>query len=309
VRSKHSGTAWRLGLDAVAAEVVEAFRARGVRVLLFKGPVLERWLYDDAGRRAYRDIDLLVAPDAFDVAERTLAELGFHMPLAGARPEERSWLEDEWRRGPFWVDLHRSLWGVGVDAETVWQTLSERTQPMEIGGARVEVPTEPVQALIAALHAAHHGRANPPPLEDLGRAIARGEPGLWRTAADIAQRLNALGAFTLGLGILPAGEELVGRLGLEMSASVQVHLKAQGASRLSLGVVRFGAAPNLGSRLALLASALVPSPPALRDLYPLARRGRLGLLAAYAWRPLSLCVHAPGALREIKSARRRARAG
>jgi len=309
VRSDHSGTAWRLGLDAVAAEVVEAFRARGVRTLLFKGPALERWLYGNARKRGYRDIDLLVAPDSFEVAERTLAELRFHMPLAGARPEERSWLEDEWRRGPFWIDLHRSLWGVGVGAETVWQTLSERTRPMEIGGARVEVPTDPVQALIAALHAAQHGRTNFRPLEDLGRAIARGDLSLWQTAADIAHRLEALGAFTVGLSLLPAGEELVGRLGLEVTASVEVHLKAQAGSRLSLGVVRLGAAPNLGSRLALIASALVPSPPALRDLYPLARRGRLGLLAAYAWRPLSLCVHAPGALREVKSARRRARAG
>jgi Uncharacterised nucleotidyltransferase len=309
VRSKHSGAAWRLGLDAVTAEVVEAFRAHGVRALLFKGPALERWLYGNGRERAYRDIDLLVAPDNFEVAERTLAELRFEMPLAGTRPEERSPLEDEWARGPFWVDLHRSLWGVGVEAEILWQTLSERTRTIELAGVQVDAPTEPVQAVIVALHAAHHGRANIRPLDDLCRAVNRGELSLWRAAADIARRLDALGAFTVGLGLVAAGEELLGDLGLEPVASVEVHLKAQGGSRLSLGVLRLRDAPSLRARLALLASALVPTPPALRDLYPLARRGRLGLVAAYAWRPLSLCVHAPGALREVKSARRRARAG
>ncbi len=73
--------AQRLAQDVVTGEVVEAMRRRGVRPLLIKGPVLERWLYQDGTKRRHGDIDLVVASDQFADAEAALAELGFAMPL------------------------------------------------------------------------------------------------------------------------------------------------------------------------------------------------------------------------------------
>jgi hypothetical protein len=45
-----------------------------------------------------------------------------------------------------------------------------------------------------------------------------------------------------------------------------------------------------------LAHELVPSPAGMRYWTPLARRGWVGLTAAYLWRPIYLLVHAPAAL-------------
>jgi putative nucleotidyltransferase-like protein len=308
VALKHLTAARRLGLEAVAAEVVGAFRLRGVRAIVFKGPALDRWLYG-GNPHPYVDVDLIVSPADFDAAEATLAVLGFEMPLATARPEERLWQEHCWRRGTFLIDLHRSLLGAYAPPEAVWEALSQGTETIEVAGAPIEIPSEPAQALIAALHAAWHGPTRPAALEDLRRALEQAPVEAWQEAAGLARRLDALGGFAVGLGLLPAGAGLLRRLDVDTAVPIEVHLRAQGAPRIALGVQRLAAASTLGARVALLASALVPTPPALRDLYPFARKGRLGLLAAYAWRPLSLCLQTPGALRAVRNARRRARPG
>jgi hypothetical protein len=302
----HLPAARRLGLDATTAQVVEALRERGVRALLFKGPVLEGWLYPDG--RVYGDIDLLVSPANFRRAERVLAELGFQMRFAGARASELLPHERAWRRGSFDVDLHGSVWGVGAPAERAWPVLSERTAWLEIGGARVDVPREHVQAFLVALHAAQHGRGERKPLEDLRRALDIADESLWREAAGVARRLGSSGVFAVGLGLLPAGKELAGRLGLQRHASVEVYLFSEGAPPVSKGLLSFAAAPSLRSRLALVITRLVPSPPFLRKTSELARRGRFGLFAAYVLRPFTLCAQTPAAWRAVRDARRRARA-
>jgi hypothetical protein len=47
----------------------------------------------------------------------------------------------------------------------------------------------------------------------------------------------------------------------------------------------------------------------MRRFFPLARRGRLGLLLAYLLRPARLAVHAGPALRDLVQARRGLRHG
>jgi hypothetical protein len=297
----------RLGLDATTAQVVEALRERGVRALLFKGPVLERWLYPGDGR-VYGDIDLLVSPASFRRAEGVLAELGFQMRFAGARASELLPYERAWRRGSFEVDLHRSVWGVGAPDETAWAVLSERTASLDIAGARVDVAGEDVQAFLVALHAARHGRGERKPVEDLRRALDIADESLWREAAAVARSLGSSAVFAVGLGLLPAGEELAGRLGLQRNTSVEVLLFSEGAPPVSIGFLRLAAAPSLRARVALLITELVPSPPFMRNTSELARRGRIGLFAAYVLRPFSLCAQTPAAWRAVRDARQRARA-
>jgi hypothetical protein len=62
-------------------------------------------------------------------------------------------------------------------------------------------------------------------------------------------------------------------------------------------------------RLAALGTIVVPSPTVMRKFFPLARRGRLGLLLAYLLRPARLAVHAGPALRDLVRARRALRQG
>ena len=214
--------------------------------------------------------------------------------MRAARAGELLPHEHAWRRGSFDVDLHRSMWGVCAPAETAWAVLSERIAWLDIAGARVDVAGEDVQAFLVALHAAQHGRGERKPHEDLRRALEIADESLWREAAEVARRLGSSAVFAVGLGLLPAGEELAGRLGLRRNASVEVHLISEGAPPVSRGFLRLAAAPSLSARLAILITKLVPSPFFMRNTSELARRGRIGLFAAYALRPsLSACRRRP----------------
>jgi hypothetical protein len=306
VTGKHLAAARRLASDAVTAEVVDAMRARDIPVLLFKGPVLERWLYDDGKHREYGDIDLLVAPDRFAAAERVLSDVGFRMTAARWRPFEFQEHEHEWTRGSISIDLHRGLWGFDRDWHTVWETLSSGVTPVEVGGIEVEAPRSSIQALMVAAHAVQHaGRGHP--LEDLRRAIAIADDSTWREAAGVAVRVGALGPLTLALGMLEEGRQLLERIELDAPADAEAHLRAGGAVPGSLTLLRFAQRRTVSARLSLVIAKLGPSPAFLRFKYPIARRGRLGLLAAYAWRPVWICLHAPAGWRAWRSAEAAAR--
>jgi hypothetical protein len=298
----------RLGIDAATAEVIDALRAADIRALLFKGPVVERWLYDELGERLYDDIDLLVAPDTFERAERVLQQLGFEMPLAGWRDRELLTHEHNWTRGWCPVDLHRALWGFGCSPEAAWAVVSESTASFEIGGSMAEVPAEPVHALIVAVHAVKHGRPGRWTAE-LERAVARADDEVWWEAAKAAVRVDALGPFTVGLETVPAGRELVDRLGLSTVADAETHLRAAGFAPGSLTLLHVADAPGARARLSLILAKIGPSPAFMRSRYPLARRGWVGLAAAYVWRLVSMCRQAPAGLRSLRLARARARGG
>lgn len=303
---EHLVAARRLASDAVTAEVVSAMREHGIRAVLFKGPVIERWLYADGKRRQYGDIDLLVAPDQFDSAETVLAGIGFQMRVAPWRRFEFHEHEHPWARAGFEVDLHRGICGFDADGLAVWTALTSNVDQIEIGGTSVDIPVAAAQALMIAVHAVHHsGRGHP--FEDLRRAVATADDSTWRDAAILARRTGALGPFTLGLSLLEPGAELLKRLSLEASANAGTYLRARGAAEGSMTVLRFAEERSIKDRLSLVVAKLTPSPGFLRYKYPIARRGRLGLLAAYAWRPLWLCLRAPAAWRAWRSAETAAR--
>jgi hypothetical protein len=296
----------RLATDAATAEVLDALRDAGIRTLLFKGPVVERWLYDEPGQRRYDDIDLLVAPDAFEPAERVLERLGFEMVLAGLRDHEQPSNEHEWARGWCQVDLHRAIWGFGCRPEVAWEVLSESTGRLEIGGSTAEVPTEPVQALITAVHAVKHGRPARWSLE-LERAIDRSGDAVWSKAAEVAARTDALGPFIAGLEAIPSGRELVDRLRLTAVADTEIHLRALGFAPGSLTLLHVANAAGARARLSLLLAKIAPSPAFMRCWYPSARRGRVGLTAAYVSRFVTMCRQVPAGLRSLRAAQARAR--
>jgi hypothetical protein len=305
VRSKHWPLAWRLALDAASVEIVTALREAGIRSLLFKGPVLAAWLYKP-GERIYGDIDLLVSPTDFSRAGDILARLGFSAPLAGTRPGELEDHEQLWLRPPLRVDLHCSVSGIGAEAALTWPTLSRHTDWISIGPTRLETPTRPTQAFLAALHAAYPGGVEKP-LEDLRRMIDNTDDALWMKAAELARELDAQGSFIIGLDRVSEGRPLVDRLGLERAASAEVHLAATVPPPAAIGMLKLISTPTLTGRFRLLLSELAPSPPLMRWMYPIARQGDVGLAAAYAWRPLDLCLKAPAALRAVRAAQRAAR--
>ena len=288
-------TARSLAADRVSAEVVAALEASGIPAILLKGPTLASWLYDDGSVRYYLDSDILVRPDRFQAAEAVLRELGFAPrelvvpPPKGELPHAEPWHR---RVDSAEVDLHRTLSGLGVAPETAWEVLVHEIEPMDVGGATLQVLRAPGRALLVVLHAAQHGPEKLKPLEDLRRAIERGPLVLWEAATELAVRLDAVGGLASGLRLLPAGAELAARLDLASDELVGSATKHGSAARLALGLDRLGRERGFRARLRLLRREFFPSPAFLRWWSPLARRGRAGLVAAYVWRPVWLLWHA-----------------
>jgi hypothetical protein len=276
-------------IDRIAAEVVSAFRARGVDCFLLKGASFARWLYDEPAERPYGDIDLLVAPEGWSTARETLRTLGFEARWPehrGERPRPAElWMRE---RDRSFVDLHRRLWGAEASPDVVWTVLSRSRQRLDVGGGVVDVLSEPARAMHAGTHAAQHGTPEHKPLEDLSRALDRVPPSGWEQAAALAHRIGAVPAFAAGLRLLPAGRRVADRLGLPTDRPAEVALRAAGAPPLALGFDRLARTPGVRRKLGLVARRVVPSPDYVREWSPLARRGRSGLVAAYAARPLWL---------------------
>src|SRR6185295_2253181 len=87
--------------------------------------------------------------------------------------------------------------------------------------------------------------------------------------------------FAAGLDLLPAGQEVNARLGLEPGT----HVEHPG---ITAGVRRFAATPGFTQKAELAVREVFPTRDYLRAHVPLARRGRLGVVLARIRRPFSL---------------------
>lgn len=299
--------AFSLAIDAVTVEVVVAFRAAGIRCILLKGPALARLLYEDGSDRPYGDVDLLVAPEDTPRAEQVLSGLDFVPPpdVVHFRPLHAT----SWRRGPLNVDLHENFVGIDRPSADVWTALTGATDRMIVDGVDVEVLGPAATAFQVALHAAQHGIRVAKPLRDLARALERFPESTWAAAASLADRLEATPAFATGLRLLPAGEVLADRLGLPRRRPAEVALRATTPAPVSRGFARLERTSGFAAKAALLVRELVPKAEFMRSRSRLARRGRVGLVAAYLWRPWWLLWHAGPALRAWRLAKKEARGG
>lgn len=300
--------ALRLRNDVVAAEVIGALRASGIRSILLKGPSVARWLYDDNESRPYRDIDLLVSPREHERAANVIRRQGFsHLPGDSTRIGRDSHHERWYRPNDgAWVELHRGFVGVHAADEQFWHELSMGTERLPLPGGIVgDIPDETGRAMLVALHAANHGPAGRP-LEDLMRAVRRVPEATWRRSAQLASRVRAEGAFSAGLSLTPEGRELVTRLHVAASPSREEVLRSSLPPSTAMGFERLMRAPGAAGKLRYLASELVPSRTVLVRSDPVARHGNVGLVVAYLLRPVRLVTRAPRGFLAWRTAHHRA---
>jgi hypothetical protein len=290
-------------VDRTTCRVSSAFEAAGIRHVVLKGPTFADWLYEAAEVRPYNDSDFLVAHRAWQRAVDVLQQLGFRDRLAAMdHPRMESlhsypWGTDDSADAD--VDLHATLDGLTVDPDEVWEVLSAETVPHRVGRREVWALSTAARALHIALHAAQHRVGHP--LEDLERALERTPETTWACAAALADRLGGRAAFGSGLCTLPAGQELARRLGVEDATSTATRLRAAQVP-LAEGLRELLTTPSLRGRLGLIRREVLPSPAFLRWWSPLAHYGRIGLLAAYAWRPLYLLSRLPRAAWALRAA-------
>ena len=298
--------AGNLRVDWATAEVLRAFEDRGVKTLLLKGPSVVRWLYEAHDPRSYIDCDLLVRPGDLNAAEHILEGRGF-APNIYER-EMPTWWRDHavgWLRagdGAI-VDLHQTLPGVGVGPDRLWVTLSADVDEIDVAGFPATTLTIPGRALHLALHAAQHGVGWPHVIAELERAVSSTDQAVWRAAVELAEALDAVPALAAGLRTSAAGRSLASTLDLPADRPVEVALRASSPPPVALGFDQLARAEGWRARLRIMRHKVAPPATFVRAWSPLARRGRLGLVLAYAWRPLWLLRSAPAGFRAWRAAR------
>lgn len=283
-----------LVVDQLTVEITRAFEDEGIESLVLKGPALAEWLYPGEVRH-YGDSDLMIRPDDWQRGVGVLERLGFENYLEPMdHPRMESFASTAFVRGEDNVDLHCTLHGLEGAPELIADSLIETAERQVIGGVELRIPCRAALLLNVGLHAAHHSQGKP--IDDLRRAIARADERLWREALEQARAFDGVPAFASGLRLLPEGVALTRRLGIEGERSALHELRRHGVPTAE-GLDAL-LAPGVGARqrLATIARELFPSPEFMRWWTPLARRGRIGLAAAYVWRALWLLVHAPRAI-------------
>lgn len=302
--------AGNLLVDRMIAEVHEAFESASIEAILLKGPAIAGWLYGEDEIRVYGDGDFLVSRAQWEQAGAVLRELGFEEDVAQLEhPNLESFASYPWGRfregvGVQSIDMHATLSGIGADFPVVWSVLSAGTSEIVLAGRSIPILGEPARTLHIALHAAHHhqGRA----MLDLERALEHLDESVWSKAAEVAESLQATAAFATGLRLTPEGEALARRLGVHEARSVAATLKVENVP-LSEGLEQLARASGARRKLMVIWNELVPTPDFLRWWGPdFARRGRLGLAAAYLWRLCWLIGHLPSGFLAWRRARRSA---
>ena len=275
-----------LAVDLQTARVMSALATQDVDALLLKGPTIARLLYVDGEQRHYVDTDLLVSPSTVRAAEDVLRRLGYQRDIG---PRSMALIGSHgyaWRQPgrPMAVDLHHTLPGVAGSPGQLWEALRPYVVSIELHGTAIAALDSAAVAFHVALHAAHHGVRAEKSMSDLGHALSRVGHDEWAAARALAAHVDAIDAFGAGLRMLPQGAALATQLRLPVGGSRRVTMVAMGAPSVAVAADRLRATPGVRAKAMLLLRKAFPPADFVRLGWPLARRGRVGLVLAYPWR-------------------------
>jgi hypothetical protein len=291
-------------LDSLAVRAVRALEASDIPCLLLRGPVFARWLYGSSSERPYDDVDLLVPVSRAAEASKVLTTLGLRSLLGNAAPSERPSHADTLTGSAGDIDLHWTVSGIRADPDAVWRVLSSGREEMHLEEGAVPVARPGARAFLIALHTAQHGPQGGVQLEDARRAVSRLPRSVWEDAAALARQLDALPAFAAGVGRAAGGDELLRELGVDAKWNLDLAVRAEGDVPMLRGLSTLRHTRGMAARVRLVGQELFPTVAFMRAWSPRARRGFLGLAAAYASRPFWIARNLIPAYRAYRRARR-----
>ena len=187
-----------------------------------------------------------------------------------------------------------------------WGDVEPHRTTMRLHGGEFDVLDEPARAVQVALHAAQHGHAEPKPMEDLRRAL-RLESETWRQAAALATELDAVDAFATGLRLLPEGQVLALRLGLDVPSSALAFIRARSLGSPAESFHLLMRTRGVRARTRLVFRGMLPTPSMMRTQSARARSGRWGLTVSYLSRLARLPARVVSGFRGWRRAERDAR--
>lgn len=305
IDDRGSRLAANLRVDVAGAQVREWLAQEDIDCVLIKGRAFAQRLYDQLWERTYSDTDLLIRPTDRERAERLLVSHGYRrIDRDSDRLGQPAYAHTFTHLDGSLIDLHWNLSGATAGGQRTWDAVRARTVSLSVGGRPAQVPDDEATALIVALHNAHHGAKWSTAQRDLERALEHLAPAAWDSADRLAHHLGARDAFVAGLRLSPAGMPLADRLGACEGVSLEYQLRARQTTYGAWALHRVASAGGLGRRAQVLGQVIVPPPATMRQFFPLARRGTLGLLAAYLLRPFKLARTALPTAAEYRRARR-----
>ena len=275
-----------LFVELASAEVVTALRRAGVRPILIKGPLQQKWLAKAGPPRPSVDVDVLVDPADLPTTATTLSALGYVLEpevTPGVGHHAERWSSSTHLP----VEVHWTLWG--TDPDRTWPVLAQETETALIAAEEVEIPNEAARCLLVALHAAHHGAGETAPVYDLERATTIASRTSWERALQLARDIGAEPAFATGLTLASSGEALRLELGIDIQRLTErLALNVAPPTPGAPGYYWFARQRGLRAKMAYVTSKVFPPAAFMRFKYPFARRGRGRLLLAYLYRILWL---------------------
>lgn len=278
--------------------VYRLFKENGIRVALFKGPLLAQTAYGEISLRQAGDIDLLINRRDFAHARALLESLGYEMTPRLTPTQlnshlsnhcELQFMRDEWFTV---VDLHWDLAPRSFVFNLHADDVMSRLQPVSLAGTTVETFSDEDLVLYLAMHGAKHLWRRLEWIASLAESISADLN--WNLLIERAEHAHATRMLALGLRLAEKFSDV----------SIPAHIDADGAmQRMSEQVAAqlfntFGAADSTETNLynlrimdrkrdALISTLRAIFVPTFPDWQTLALPAPLHSLY-YAYRPLRL---------------------
>jgi hypothetical protein len=194
-----------LSLTGELLRLLEAFEARGIPAVPYKGPALAISAYSNLALREFIDLDILVHRQDVARAKEVLASMGYRARYRLSRAQEEAFLRSKYEHpftrddGKVVVELHWELAErhfLSFDNERLW----ERLEPISLAGKDIPTFSPEDTLLILCVHGAQHAWERLGWVCDVAELIhARQEEMGWENIMAQASALGGERMLLLGL--------------------------------------------------------------------------------------------------------------